>query len=142
MQPSHAISDKRWAQDRLGEYRVQGAYAWHMMRSFGVHVPFGTDWPVEPINPYLGLYAAVTRRARKVTRRAVGGRSNVSRSRMRFVATQPRALTRALKRKKKGRLPSVCWRTLRYIPRPFDYQTGRDIKDRSDNDHPWRQGCL
>jgi predicted amidohydrolase YtcJ len=61
MQPSHAISDKRWAQDRLGEYRVQGAYAWHMMRSFGVHVPFGTDWPVEPINPYLGLYAAVTR---------------------------------------------------------------------------------
>ncbi|HEX8458105.1 MAG TPA: amidohydrolase [Pyrinomonadaceae bacterium] len=63
MQPAHAISDKRWAQDRLGEYRVQGAYAWHMMRSFGVHVPFGTDWPVEPINPYLGLYAAVTRRS-------------------------------------------------------------------------------
>ncbi|MEO6391616.1 MAG: amidohydrolase [Pyrinomonadaceae bacterium] len=63
MQPSHAISDKRWAQERLGEYRVQGAYAWHMMRSFGVHVPFGTDWPVEPINPYLGLYAAVTRQS-------------------------------------------------------------------------------
>jgi predicted amidohydrolase YtcJ len=61
MQPSHAISDKRWAQDRLGEYRVQGAYAWHMMRSFGIHVPFGTDWPVEPVNPYLGLFAAVTR---------------------------------------------------------------------------------
>lgn len=63
MQPSHAISDKRWAQDRLGEYRVQGAYAWHMMQSFGVHVPFGTDWPVEPINPYLGLFAAVTRQS-------------------------------------------------------------------------------
>ena len=63
MQPSHAISDKRWAQDRLGEYRVQGAYAWHMMRSFDIHVPFGTDWPVEPINPYLGLYAAVTRQS-------------------------------------------------------------------------------
>ncbi len=63
MQPSHAISDKRWAQDRLGEYRVQGAYSWHMMQSFGVHVPFGTDWPVEPINPYLGLYAAVTRQS-------------------------------------------------------------------------------
>ncbi|MBC7909617.1 MAG: amidohydrolase [Pyrinomonadaceae bacterium] len=63
MQPSHAISDKRWAQDRLGEYRVQGAYAWHMMQSFGVHVAFGTDWPVEPINPYLGLYAAVTRQS-------------------------------------------------------------------------------
>jgi predicted amidohydrolase YtcJ len=63
MQPSHAISDKRWAEDRLGEYRVQGAYAWHMMLSFGVRVAFGTDWPVEPINPYLGLYAAVTRKS-------------------------------------------------------------------------------
>ncbi|HVF51753.1 MAG TPA: amidohydrolase [Pyrinomonadaceae bacterium] len=63
MQPSHAISDKRWAQDRLGEYRVLGAYAWHTMKSFKVHVPFGTDWPVEPVNPYLGLYAAVTRRS-------------------------------------------------------------------------------
>ena len=63
MQPAHAISDKRWAQDRLGEYRVLGAYSWHTMRSFGVRVPFGTDWPVEPINPYLGLYAAVTRQS-------------------------------------------------------------------------------
>ncbi|HYO99321.1 MAG TPA: amidohydrolase [Pyrinomonadaceae bacterium] len=63
MQPAHAISDKRWAQDRLGEYRVQGAYAWHKMLSFGVRMPFGTDWPVEPINPYLGLYAAVTRQS-------------------------------------------------------------------------------
>jgi predicted amidohydrolase YtcJ len=63
MQPSHAISDKRWAESRLGEYRVQGAYAWHMMQSFNVHVAFGTDWPVEPINPYLGLYAAVTRQS-------------------------------------------------------------------------------
>ncbi|HLL73050.1 MAG TPA: amidohydrolase [Pyrinomonadaceae bacterium] len=63
MQPSHAISDKRWAQDRLGEYRVQGAYAWHRMLAFGVRMPFGTDWPVEPINPYLGLYAAVTRQS-------------------------------------------------------------------------------
>ncbi|HYH84175.1 MAG TPA: amidohydrolase, partial [Pyrinomonadaceae bacterium] len=61
MQPSHAISDKRWAQDRLGEYRVLGAYSWHTLMAHGVHVPFGTDWPVEPINPYLGLYAAVTR---------------------------------------------------------------------------------
>jgi predicted amidohydrolase YtcJ len=63
MQPSHAISDKRWAQDRLGEYRVLGAYAWHTMQAHGVHVAFGTDWPVEPISPYLGLYAAVTRRS-------------------------------------------------------------------------------
>ncbi|HYE13322.1 MAG TPA: amidohydrolase [Pyrinomonadaceae bacterium] len=63
MQPSHAISDKRWAQERLGEYRVLGAYSWHTMMAHGVRVPFGTDWPVEPINPYLGLYAAVTRQS-------------------------------------------------------------------------------
>jgi predicted amidohydrolase YtcJ len=61
MQPSHAISDKRWAEARLGEYRVLGAYAWHFMQSYGVHVPFGTDFPVESINPYNTLYAAVTR---------------------------------------------------------------------------------
>jgi hypothetical protein len=63
MQPAHAISDKRWAQDRLGEYRVLGAYSWHTFMAHGVAVPFGTDWPVEPINPYLGLYAAVTRQS-------------------------------------------------------------------------------
>ena len=63
MQPSHAISDKRWAQERLGEYRVLGAYSWHMFMAHGVRVPFGTDWPVEPISPYLGLYAAVTRQS-------------------------------------------------------------------------------
>ncbi len=73
MQPSHAISDKRWAQDRLGEYRVLGAYAWHSMRAYGVHVPFGTDWPVEPINPYLGLYAAVTRQSADDEHAPVGG---------------------------------------------------------------------
>lgn len=63
MQPSHAISDKRWAQARLGEYRVLGAYSWHTFMAHGVRVPFGTDWPIEPINPYLGLYAAVTRQS-------------------------------------------------------------------------------
>lgn len=61
MQPSHAISDKRWAESRLGEYRVLGAYAWHLMQSYGVHIPFGTDFPVEPISPYNTLYAAVSR---------------------------------------------------------------------------------
>ena len=61
MQPTHAISDKRWAGDRLGEYRVMGAYAWHTFESYGVHVAFGTDSPVELLNPYQTLYAAVSR---------------------------------------------------------------------------------
>lgn len=61
MQPTHAVSDKRWAESRLGEYRVLGAYAWHLMKSYDVHVPFGTDFPVEAINPYATIYAAVSR---------------------------------------------------------------------------------
>ena len=61
MQPSHAMTDQRWAEQRLGEYRVLGAYAWHWMQSYGVHVPFGTDFPVESINPYRTLFAAVAR---------------------------------------------------------------------------------
>lgn len=61
MQPTHAISDKRWAESRLGEYRVLGAYSWHLMKSYGVHIPLGTDFPVESINPYQTLYAAVSR---------------------------------------------------------------------------------
>ncbi len=63
MQPSHAISDKRWAGERLGEYRTLGAYAWHLMRSYNVHTPFGTDFPVEGMSPYVGLFAAVTRQS-------------------------------------------------------------------------------
>jgi predicted amidohydrolase YtcJ len=61
MQPTHAISDKRWAESRLGEYRVLGAYSWHSMKSYGIHLPLGTDFPVESINPYQTLYAAVSR---------------------------------------------------------------------------------
>lgn len=63
MQPTHAISDKRWAGERLGEYRVLGAYSWHTFQSYGVHVAFGTDAPVELLNTYQTLYAAVSRQS-------------------------------------------------------------------------------
>ena len=61
MQPSHELTDQRWAADRLGPERVKGAYAWHTMEDDGVHLAFGTDYPVEPINPLRGIYACVTR---------------------------------------------------------------------------------
>jgi hypothetical protein len=61
MQPSHVLTDERWAADRLGPERVKGAYAWHTMERDGVHLAFGTDYPVEPINPLRGIYACVTR---------------------------------------------------------------------------------
>ncbi|GAC1445887.1 MAG: amidohydrolase [Pyrinomonadaceae bacterium] len=63
MQPTHAITDKRWAESRLGTERVKGAYAWHTMLADKIHLAFGTDFPVEPLTPYRGLYAAVTRRS-------------------------------------------------------------------------------
>lgn len=62
MQPIHCISDMRWAEKRVGKERSAGAYAWKSLISSGVPLAFGTDWPVESMNPMLGLYAAVTRR--------------------------------------------------------------------------------
>ncbi len=61
MQPSHLLDDERWADGRLGPERVKGAYAWHTMEQLGVHLAFGTDYPVESINPLRGIYACLTR---------------------------------------------------------------------------------
>jgi predicted amidohydrolase YtcJ len=61
MQPIHATSDMRWAGARLGEARLEGAYAWASMLEHGVHLALGSDFPVEPVNPWLGVHAAVTR---------------------------------------------------------------------------------
>ena len=64
MQPTHCITDKRFAEKRIGLERCKGAYAWQRLLDAGVHIAFGTDWPVEPIDPLEGLYAAVTRKDR------------------------------------------------------------------------------
>jgi predicted amidohydrolase YtcJ len=61
MQPSHLLDDERWASDRLGPERSRGAYAWRTMQQNAVHLAFGTDHPVEPLNPMRGIYACVTR---------------------------------------------------------------------------------
>ena len=61
MQPSHQTTDMRWAEDRIGSERIKGAYAWNTMMKNGVRLAFGTDYPVEPISPFRGLYACVTR---------------------------------------------------------------------------------
>jgi predicted amidohydrolase YtcJ len=61
MQPSHQTTDMRWAEDRIGPQRIKGAYAWSTMLKNGVPLAFGTDYPVEPISPFRGLYACVTR---------------------------------------------------------------------------------
>jgi len=64
MQPTHCITDKRFAEKRIGTRRCKGAYAWRRLLDAGAAVAFGTDYPVEPINPLEGLYAAVTRKDR------------------------------------------------------------------------------
>ena len=61
MQPYHAIDDGRWAEGRLGHARSRYSYAWRSFLDHGVKLAFGTDWFVAPLNPMLGLYAAVTR---------------------------------------------------------------------------------
>jgi predicted amidohydrolase YtcJ len=61
MQPTHATSDMRWAQARLGKDRLAGAYAWRRMKDAGVALALGSDFPVEAVDPVLGLHAAATR---------------------------------------------------------------------------------
>jgi hypothetical protein len=61
MQPAHLLTDQRWATDRIGPRRILGAYAWRSMERAGVHLAFGTDFPVEAINPLRGIYSCVTR---------------------------------------------------------------------------------
>jgi predicted amidohydrolase YtcJ len=61
MQPSHVLTDMNWAMDRLGPKRAAHSYAWADFLKKGVPLAFGTDYPVEPVTPFRGLYAAVTR---------------------------------------------------------------------------------
>ena len=61
MQPYHAIDDGRWAEKRLGPERLKWSYAWRSMLEAGAPLAFGSDWPVAPLSPILGIYAAVTR---------------------------------------------------------------------------------
>ena len=61
MQPSHLLTDMNWAPARLGTQRSRYAYAWKSFLDAGVPVAFGTDYPVEPITPFRGIYAGVTR---------------------------------------------------------------------------------
>jgi len=63
MQPSHVLTDMRWVNDRIGPRRAATSYAWAGLLNQGVMLAFGTDYPIEPITPFPGLYAAVTRKS-------------------------------------------------------------------------------
>jgi len=65
MQPTHATSDMYWAEDRVGPERIKGAYAWRTVLNSGARLALGSDFPVEDVNPFFGIYAAVTRQDQK-----------------------------------------------------------------------------
>jgi len=65
MQPTHATSDMYWAEDRVGPERIKGAYAWRTVLNSGARIALGSDFPVEDVNPFFGIYAAVTRQDQK-----------------------------------------------------------------------------
>ncbi len=62
VQPYHAIDDGRWAEKKIGPRRAQTTFPFRSFLDHGVRLAFGSDWPVAPMDPILGIYAAVTRR--------------------------------------------------------------------------------
>jgi hypothetical protein len=61
MQPGHLLTDMGWAESRLGPKRAEHSYAWSEFLRHNVTLAFGTDYPVEPVSPFAGLYSAITR---------------------------------------------------------------------------------
>jgi predicted amidohydrolase YtcJ len=61
VEATHATSDMRWAEKRLGPDRIAGAYAWQRFLKLGIPLANGSDFPVEEPNPLLGFYASITR---------------------------------------------------------------------------------
>jgi predicted amidohydrolase YtcJ len=61
MQPNHLLTDMNWAESRLGPKRAEHSYAWAEYLRRGVTLAFGTDYPVEPVTPFRGIYSALTR---------------------------------------------------------------------------------
>jgi predicted amidohydrolase YtcJ len=61
MQPNHLLTDMNWAESRLGPKRAATSYDWADFLRHGVVLAFGTDYPVEPVTPFRGIYSAITR---------------------------------------------------------------------------------
>lgn len=61
MQPVHCVADARFVEARLGAERARMSYAWHNLLQSGAALAFGSDWPVENLNPLAGIQAAATR---------------------------------------------------------------------------------
>jgi predicted amidohydrolase YtcJ len=102
MQPSHLLTDMNWAEARLGPKRAAYSYAWKAFLDAGVPLAFGTDYPVEPVTPFRGLYAAVTRMNEKGTQ-TYYAQNRISRGQALYAYTQGSAYAEFAE-KRKGKL--------------------------------------
>ncbi|WP_158823000.1 amidohydrolase [Granulicella sp. S156] len=102
MQPSHLLTDMAWAGDRLGPERVKYAYAWRSFLDHHVVLAFGTDYPVESISPFRGLYAAITRQNEAGTA-SFQSQERITLNEALFAYTQGSAFAESAE-KQKGRL--------------------------------------
>jgi predicted amidohydrolase YtcJ len=102
MQPSHLLTDINWAMDRLGPQRAAYSYAWKAFLDSGVVLAFGTDYPVEPVTPFRGLYAAVTR-ANEAGTRTYFPENKLTRAQALYAYTQGSAYAE-FEEKHKGKL--------------------------------------
>jgi predicted amidohydrolase YtcJ len=102
MQPNHLLTDMNWAMDRLGPQRAAYSYAWKAFLDAGVALAFGTDYPVEPVTPFRGLYAAVTR-ANEAGTKSYFPESKLNRTQALYAYTQGSAYAEFAE-KRKGKL--------------------------------------
>jgi predicted amidohydrolase YtcJ len=68
VQPNHLLTDMNWAESRIGPERAKTSYPWNDFEKNGIMLAFGTDYPVEPLTPFRGIYAAVTRKNEEGTK--------------------------------------------------------------------------
>ena len=99
MQPNHLMTDVNWAMERIGPERAKGAYAWKRFLDAGVPLAFGTDYPVEPITPFRGLFEAVTRTNEYATK-SLSLENKLSRGQALYAYTQGSAYAESSERHK------------------------------------------
>jgi predicted amidohydrolase YtcJ len=104
MQPNHLLTDVNWAMDRIGPKRAAYAYAWKAFLDAGVPLAFGTDYPVEPITPFRGLFEAVTRTNEYATK-SLSPQNKLNRGQALYAYTQGSAYAEFAE-KHKGKLVS------------------------------------
>ena len=109
VQPNHLLTDMHWVMERIGAERAKNSYPWKDFLDNGIPLAFGTDYPVEPITPFRGFYAAVTRRNEAGTKNISLNKS--SRSSRQLLLTPPARLTLNSQRRIKERWRLGCWRT-------------------------------